>query len=142
MWKKTSNRLKTLTFSLFPMSLIFYFSLTNIIPRNTYFFLNPKETTAFKLDSLDTIETGEKIKVRKKIVQDFQYHKSSVNWNKNMLTKILVNREGKIIGYKLYNVFYPNYFTKTQIRNLIKSSYKMNQRLSPIEVIKLSKFNT
>jgi hypothetical protein len=64
-----------------------------------------------------------------------------VNWNKNMLTKLLVNREGKIIGYRLYNVFYPNYFTKTQIRNLLKNSTRTNSLDAHIEVINLSSFS-
>jgi|SaaInlV_125m_DNA_1040241.scaffolds.fasta_scaffold01652_9 hypothetical protein len=138
MWKKTINTFQTL---LFPLSFIFYFSLTNIIPRNTYSFLNQEETSEFNISNLNSEETRTKIKVRKKIIQDFQYHRSSVNWNKNMLTKLLVNREGKIIGYKLYNVFYPNYFTKTQIRNLLKYSYRTNPLDSPIEVINLSSFS-
>ncbi len=138
MWKKTINTFQTL---LFPLSFIFYFSLTNIIPRNTYSFLTQEETSEFNISNLNSEETRTKIKVRKKIIQDFQYHRSSVNWNKNMLTKLLVNREGKIIGYKLYNVFYPNYFTKTQIRNLLKYSYRTNPLDSPIEVINLSSFS-
>ena len=138
MWKKTINTFQTL---LFPLSFIFYFSLTNIIPRNTYSFLTQEETSKFNISNLNSEETRTKIKVRKKIIQDFQYHRSSVNWNKNMLTKLLVNREGKIIGYKLYNVFYPNYFTKTQIRNLLKYSYRTNPLDSPIEVINLSSFS-
>ena len=138
MWKKTINTFQTL---LFPLSFIFYFSLTNIIPRNTYSFLTQEETSEFNISNLNSEETRTKIKVRKKIIQDFQYHRSSVNWNKNMLTKLLVNREGKIIGYKLYNVFYPNYFTKTQIRNLLKYSYRTNPLDSPIEVINLFSFS-
>ena len=138
MWKKTINTFQTL---LFPLSFIFYFSLTNIIPRNTYSFLTQEETSKFNISNLNSEETRTKIKVRKKIIQDFQYHRSSVNWNKNMLTKLLVNREGKIIGYKLYNVFYPNYFTKTQIRNLLKYSYRTNPLDSPIEVINLFSFS-
>ena len=138
MWKKTINTFQTL---LFPLSFIFYFSLTNIIPRNTYSFLTQEETSEFNISNLNSEETRTKIKVRKKIIQDFQYHRSSVNWNKNMLTKLLVNREGKIIGYKLYNVFYPNYFTKTQIRNLLKYSYRTKPLDSPIEVINLSSFS-
>lgn len=138
MWKRYSTALQTLAFSLFPMGLIFYFSLTNIIPRNTCFFLDKTKQEDLNLRILVTTETGEKVKIRKKIIQDFQYHKSTINWNKTILTKILVNQEGKIIGYKLYNVFYPNYFTKTQIKSLIKSSHKMNQNFHPIDVIRLS----
>ena len=138
MWKKTINIFQNL---LFPISFVFYFSLTNIIPRNTYSFLNQKETKEFNISNLNSEEPSRKIKIRKKIIQDFQYHKSSMNWNKNMLTKLLVNSEGKIIGYKLYNVFYPNYFTKTQLRNLLKYSYKVNSLLSPLEVINLSSFS-
>jgi len=140
MWKRSPSALQTLAFSLFPMGLIFYFSLTNIIPRNTCFFLDKTKQEALSLKSQVATESAEKIKVRKKIIQDFQYHKSAINWNKTMLTKILVNQEGKIIGYKLYNVFYPNYFTKTQIKSLIKSSHKMNQNFHPIDIIRLSGF--
>ena len=138
MWKKTINIFQNL---LFPISFVFYFSLTNIIPRNTYSFLNQKETKEFNISNLNSEEPSRKIKVRKKIIQDFQYHESSMNWNKNMLAKLLVNSEGKIIGYKLYNVFYPNNFTKTQLRNLLKYSYKVNPLLSPLEVINLSSFS-
>ena len=138
MWKKTINTFQTL---LFPVAFIFFVSLTNIIPRNTYSFLTQKETSEFSISNLNSEETRTKIKVRKKIIQDFQYHRSSVNWNKNMLTKLLVNREGKIIGYRLYNVFYPNYFTKTQIRNLLKYSSRTNSLDAHIEVINLSSFS-
>jgi hypothetical protein len=138
MWKKTINTFQTL---LFPVAFIFYVSLANIIPRNTYSFLTQKETSEFSISNLNSEETRTKIKVRKKIIQDFQYHRSSVNWNKNMLTKLLVNREGKIIGYRLYSVFYPNYFTKTQIRNLLKYSSRTNPVDAHIEVINLSSFS-
>ena len=51
MWKKTINIFQNL---LFPISFVFYFSLTNIIPRNTYSFLNQKETKEFNISNLNS----------------------------------------------------------------------------------------
>jgi hypothetical protein len=141
MWKKISKRIQNVAFFLLPISLIFYFSLTTIIPRNTYIFLNQTKKSEFNISSLNKKESTEKIKVRKKLLQDFRYHKSSITWDEKMLTKLLVNQEGKIIGYKLYNIFYPNYFTKTQLKNLLRSSYKIKRESYPIKAINLSKFN-
>jgi len=84
MWKRSPTALQTLAFSLFPMSLIFYFSLTNIIPRNTCFFLDKTKQETLSLRIQVATESGEKVKVRKKIIQDFKYHKSDINCNKTM----------------------------------------------------------
>ena len=125
MWKKLNRGLKNKLIHGLQISLFLYLSLTNIISRCNYNFL-PEKTTIFlkqtKEYSLETKETKEKKNLRNKILQDLKFHKILKNWNTKSITKITLNNEGKIVGYKIYKNFYPSYFTKSQIRKLIERS--------------------
>lgn len=106
-------------FIFFPVSVFFYIILTHSLPRNAYRVLRTKIIQKISHIIARKSETRKKIKLRKKFLKDLKMHSTSVNFNKKSVTKLVVNSEGKILGYKFYNLFYPNYFTKTQNYNVI-----------------------
>ena len=122
MWKNPNQRLKSKLINCFHISLFLYLSLTNIISRCNYSFLDEKISIFLKQTKEYPLETKEKKTFRNKVLQDLKFHKILKNWNTKTITKIILNNEGKIVGYKVYKNFYPNYFTKIQIRHLIRGS--------------------
>jgi uncharacterized membrane protein YeiB len=138
MWKKIIMNLKEKTIHFFPVSILLYLSFTHIIPRNTYNFVKEEYTDLLKPTILPTLETQRKMKLRKKVMQDLTYHKIRSNWNAQTITKVSINSEGKIVGYKIYKAFYPNYFTKTQIANMLKKATKVTNKNSNLHTIKIT----
>jgi hypothetical protein len=117
-----SGKIKKLCFQFFPISVFFYLTLTTYLPRNCYKFIKA-QTLETKIDSIiKKSETLTQIKLRKKLLNDLKIHGISINWNKKNVTKIILNDEGKILGYKFYNIFYPNYFTKTQSNKILSKT--------------------
>lgn len=137
MWKKINRRFKETLFSFLQISIFVYFSLTNIIPRYRYNFLPEKNSNTLNSVNIASLETNEKCSLRSKLFQDLKYHKILNNWNTKTVTKVTLNNEGKIIGYKIYNRFYPSYFTKTQIKNIIRKSFLTRTEQSSLLTIKL-----
>ena len=109
-------------FMFFPVSVFFYIILTHSFPRNSYRVLRTKILEKISHIIARKSETKKKIKLRKKLLKDLKIHSTSINFNKKSVTKVIVNSEGKILGYKFCNLFYPNYFTKTQNYNVIVDS--------------------
>lgn len=117
------EKIKKIYFRLFPISVFFYITLTTYFPRNCYKFVS-RETLNNNINPIiEKFETTSKTKLRKKLLTDFKIHSTSINWNKKNVTKLILNHEGKIIGYKFCYIFYPNYFTKIQNSKIIS---KMN----------------
>lgn len=117
--KYALENIKKITLKLFPISIFFYVSLTTYFPRNCYKFVKTKTLDNKFHPEITRLENSSKIKLRKKLLTDLKIHSTSINWNKKNATKIIVNLEGKIIGYKFCNIFYPNYFTKIQNNKLL-----------------------
>jgi len=82
-------------------------------------------------------ETIENIKLRKKVVIDLKYHEIEKNYNKTTVLHIIINQEGRIVGYKPCNIFYPNYFTKNQLKKIINISKKYNLKKINLCMIKI-----
>jgi hypothetical protein len=138
MWKKIVTTLKKNTVAFFPASILLYYSFTNIIPRNNYTFIKEEHTEIMNTMELPEREVQHKMKLRKKVMQDLIYHKIRLNWNAQTVTKVAVNDEGKIVGYKMCKAFYPNYFTKTQIANMLKNTTKVTNQNSNLHTLKLT----
>jgi hypothetical protein len=138
MWKKIVTSLKEKSCPFFPFSIMLYISFTHIIPRTNYAFLKEKHPQMLNPTTFTTLETRYKLKIRKKIIQDFTKHKIRENRNAHSITKVIINNEGKIIGYKIYKAFYPNYFTKTQIKNMLKKVTKFINQNSNLHIIKIT----
>jgi hypothetical protein len=135
MWKKIVMNLKKTASAFFPLSILLYISLTHIIPRNNYNFLKEEPTEIVNPPKLTTKETQHKLKLREKLMQDLIYHKVVSGCNVPVVAKITINDQGKIVGYKLYKVFYPNYFTETQIPNMFKGVHKFTNQNSNLHTI-------
>jgi hypothetical protein len=138
MWKTILTNLKKKTINFFPFSILLYISVTHVIPRNNYIFIKEETTEILNTKKLPPLEIQYKMKLRKKILQDFIHHKVKSNWNAHNITKITVNSEGKVVGYKIYKTFYPNYFTKTQITNILKKTAKVTNQKSDLHSIKIT----
>jgi hypothetical protein len=110
---------KNTVFTFFPIYVFFYLILSKCFPRGEY----PLIKTDILNNKISLIksklESSNTIKLRKKVISDLKMHKSHKNFKKQYITKISVNKDGKIIGYKFCTLFYPNYFTKIQNKNLI-----------------------
>jgi hypothetical protein len=135
MWKKIIMTLEKKASAFLPLSILLYISLTQIIPRNNYNFLREEPTEIVNSPKLTTRETKHKLKLREKLMQDLVYHKVGSDYNVPIVAKITLNDEGKIVGYKLYKVFYPNYFTETQIQNMFKGVNKFPSLSSNLHTI-------
>jgi hypothetical protein len=138
MWKKIMIKLKEKASSFFSISILLYISLTQIIPRNNYNFIKEEQTEILNITKLPALETQPKMKLRKKVIQDVTYHKIKSNWNVHSITKVTINSEGKIVGYKIHKTFYPNYFTKTQIANIFRKATKIANQNSNLHTIKIT----
>ena len=131
------NTIRNLLFKTLPIASIFYLALTNIIPRNTNNFLPDPIIEHTKSPSLLRKEQNKQTKYRHKISQDLNYHQIQKNWYRKTISKITLNKEGKIIGYKLNHIFYPNYFTKTQLKNIIPKSDKFPFSKTNLHIVKI-----
>lgn len=116
------QKVKKLCFQLLPISIFFYITLIKYFPRNCYKFVKVENIEKEFTPVVKRCETLNKIKLRKKLLIDLKIHNTSNNWSKKNVTKILLNTEGKIVGYKFYNIFYPNYFTKTQNNKILSKT--------------------
>lgn len=110
---------------------IIYCTLTTTIERNKYA-LNLKnqhvqEFTTKKNTSRKTENTKKSI-FRKKIWLDLKYHKRKQKFNDENVIQLLINKEGKILGYKSCKIFYPNYFTRNQPKSIIKTSKRFKYK--------------
>jgi hypothetical protein len=129
--QQISEQLKKIFFKFFPISVFFYVTLIKYFPRSSYLFI---KTDNSYTDIKSIPQKGElysKTRIRKKLLLDLKLHKVSINWNKKNVTKLILNSEGKIIGYKPCTLFYPNYFTKIQSAKLLDKSkiLKKNDRI-------------
>jgi len=141
MWKnvlKPVNK-KILHIAYKTTSIVFltYIALSSTIPRNTYSFLKELTITKEIPPSATSLERLKYKRIRYKLNQDIRYHELHKNWYKKTIAKIVLNEEGKIIGYKMSTLFYPNYFTKTQLRNVIPKSETLPFKKTNINVIKV-----
>jgi hypothetical protein len=117
-----TEKIKKICFQYFPISVFFYITLATYIPRNCYKFVKTESLGDNAKFEIKKFEKLTKIRLRKKLLIDLKAHATSQNWNKKNVTKIILNAEGKIIGYKLYHLFYPNYFTKTQNSKIVSKA--------------------
>lgn len=128
------EKIKKIFFKFFPISVFFYVTLIKCFPRSSYIFI---KTDILKPDIKPVtkkIEVNSKTKIRKKLLLDLKLHKTAINWNKKTVTKLIVNTQGKIIGYKPCNLFYPNYFTKLQSGKLVNKN-KISKKTDRIFLI-------
>lgn len=118
---------------------IFYFTINITVERNKYPIKieNPYPTRSNKKNSYVKLEVNEKNNIRKKTILDLKYHAIKKNANKENIVEIILNQEGKIVGYKPCVVFYPNYFTKTQPKSIIETSKKFKKNKINLCLIKL-----
>lgn len=121
---------KKLFFKFFPISVFFYITFTKYFPRSSYIFIKTELFSNETNPINEKIESISRSRLRKKILYDLKFHSTSINWNKKCVIKLILNTEGKIIGYKFCNVFYPNYFTKLQNIKLVNKHkfMKKNRR--------------
>ena len=138
MWKKIITNLKEKTIAFFPVSILLYLSFTHIMPRNNYNFIAEEQTEVLNPAKLPALEIQYKMKLRKKVMQDLTHHEIMSTWNEHTVTKVTVNNEGKIVGYKICKAFYPNYFTKTQIANMFRKVTKSTNQSSNLHTLKIT----
>lgn len=122
---------------------IFYFSLNTTIERNKYPITIKTFSTKVSNRESKSFDIGEKekYKIRKKTIKDLKYHLIKKNSDKEHVIQILVNQEGKIVGYKTCGIFYPNYFTKSQPQSIIKTSTTFNKNKTNLCLIKVKFHN-
>lgn len=125
------EKIKKLYFQLFPVSVFFYITLITYFPRNCYKFVKPETLETKIKPKLTKLEKISKNKLRKKLLSDLKIHSISSNWSRKNVTKLVVSREGKIMGYKFCSIFYPNYFTRNQSNKIISKSaiLKVNTKM-------------
>ncbi len=118
---------------------LFYFTLHNTIERNNYPINlgNLNSTTAKQENTNFLSESKNKHKIRKKTLIDLKYHLVKKTMNKENIIQLILNQEGKIIGYKCCAVFYPNYFTKIQPQSVLKTNKTVNKTKTNLCLIKL-----
>jgi hypothetical protein len=138
MWQKIITNLKKKIIDFSPLSIILYLSLTHVIARSNYTFIKEEPTEVLNTKELPPLEIQYKMRLRKKVLQDLTHHKLKSNWNAHTITKVTINNEGKIVGYKIYTTFYPNYFTKTQITNVLKKTAAVISQNSELHSIKVA----
>ena len=134
----TNKKWTNIICNILPIASIIYISLTSIIPRNASSFLKRPILEQQKVTQLLELEKPINKKLRYKLYQDIKYHKLRQNWYKKTITKIAINKEGKIIGYKINNIFYPNYFTKTQIKNIIAKSETFPFKKTNLYIVRIN----
>jgi hypothetical protein len=151
-WKKKCTNLKEKAIALFPFAIVLYISFTQIIPRTNYAFLREKDpekilrmtesrsalTPQLCCLKKELLESQYKVTVREKLIQDFTYHKISADWNEHARTKIIVNNNGKFIGYKIDGAFYPNYFTNPEITKMFIKAPNFATQNSSLHAIKIT----
>lgn len=125
------EKIKKIYFQVLPVSVFFYITLTTYFPRNCYKFVKTETIENNIKPKITKLEKLSKIKLRKKLIIDLKFHDTSLNWSRKNVTKLLLNPEGKIIGYKFCKIFYPNYFTRSQSNKIISKSkvLKPNEKL-------------
>ena len=122
---------------------ILYFTVNNTVERNTYPIniksssvqISNEENKDFKL------EEKKKEKIRKKIIVDLNYHLVKNNPHKENAIHILLNQEGKILGYKPCAIFYPNYFTKNQPKEIVRPEKNFSKTKTNLCLIKVKVHN-
>lgn len=126
-------------FKIAPLLAFIYLSLIQTIERNKYPLQIESKSpqTYIEKETYLKKETSENSKLRKKVVLDLKYHEIEKNYNKTNVLHITINQEGRIVGYKPCNIFYPNYFTKNQLKQLINMSKKYNLKKIHLCMIKI-----
>jgi hypothetical protein len=94
------EKIKKIYFQVLPVSVFFYITLTTYFPRNCYKFVKTETIENNIKPKITKLEKLSKIKLRKKLIIDLKFHDTSLNWSRKNVTKLLLNPEGKIIGYK------------------------------------------
>jgi hypothetical protein len=110
---------------------LIYCTLSTTVERNKYpLNLRNQSLQEFttKKSSYKKTENTKKSIFRRKIWIDLKYHKRKQNFNTENTIQVLINKEGKILGYKLCNICYPNYFTRKQPKTIIKTSKKFKYK--------------
>ena len=95
---------------------------------------NPTINSGINLE-LNKSENVNKIALRKKIINDLKFHSSSIRGTKKNITKVILNKEGKIMGYKFYNLYYPNYFTTIQSNSAITETSPFKKSINLFLII-------
>lgn len=117
---------------------IIYCSLNTTIERNKY----PLSLRSNYLEEVRNknrykkLENNKKNILRKKTWLDLKYHKRKKNSDRETLLQLIINKEGKILGYKPCNIFYPNYFTRNQQESLIKTGKKFKLQKTKLCIIR------
>jgi hypothetical protein len=117
---------------------IIYCSLNSTIERHKYP-LNLKSSYIQEVRHKNTdkkLEDNKKNILRKKTWLDLKYHKRKKNPNPETILQLIINKEGKIVGYKQCNIFYPNYFTRNQDKSVIKTSQKFKLQKTKLCIIR------
>lgn len=131
----TKEITKKIFFRILPIPVFFYTILIKPFPRNGYEFIkNPTINSGINLE-LNKIENVNKIALRKKIINDLKFHSSSIRGTKKNITKVILNKEGKIMGYKFYNLYYPNYFTTIQSNSAITKTSPFKKSINLFLII-------
>lgn len=133
------DKIEKKLFKIIPICVFFYINFSTYSPRGSYDIIEKKILNNETQTRNQKIESVPKKKLRKKILQDIKLHSKYTSWNKKNVTKIMLNKEGKIIGYKFYNIFYPNYFTKPQT-DKINTKIKFSKKSSCLQSI-IIKYN-
>lgn len=118
---------------------IFYFSLNTTIERNLYpISIKTLPSAEFTPKNKNVgSETENGYKIRRKILIDLKYHLVKKNANKENVIHVILNQEGKILGYKSCSIFYPNYFTKIQPQSVLKTNKTFKKNKTNLCLIKL-----
>lgn len=127
-------------FNLFSIVGFIYFSLSSLITRDSYFFFDSKEKVKLvtELEPIRKLECVDKHRIRKKCIADFSHHRISLSSSYKSTTQIILNSEGKIIGYQYYKIFYPTYFTTSQLSNLLKKASFLPLKKTNLHIVKLT----
>ena len=118
---------------------IFYFTINTTVERTNYP-IKKEETypsTYKKENSYFRVEITRKQSIRNKTLVDLNYHLVKKYSTEENIVHIILNQDGKILGYKPCAIFYPNYFTKTQPRSIIKTSKQLSKNKTNLCLIKL-----
>lgn len=89
------------------------------------------------IKSISHWEIVHKRGVSKKILEDLKHHKIVQDGETKTVTQVLIDKEGKISGYKVRLLFRPNYFTKNRSLNLITKKTQVKLRKINLQMMNI-----
>lgn len=135
--RNLNSILKDKLIRVFFILFLIYIGLCTPILRYNGAFLN--KMRVFEVTSTTFYNTTSVYeKLPEKLSLDLKYHKLQISRFPKTVIKLIVTDEGKVLGYRYYSAFYPNYFTHKQSKQIIDKEYISNRKKITFHIVKVS----